>query len=273
MNFLFWLFLAGIIIAVLQDFKRREIDNWLNLFLLFSSFFYLLLISLILKESSIIFIFAFSLLFMYAISHILYYGRFFAGGDAKLLFALTGFFVLSNLYETLSNIGLFLILLVFSGSIYGLFYSFVIYSKNYEEVNKKFKKGFDELWMRFSIILGVIFFVASYINIIFLVPAIFLIVFPTLYSFVKALEKVSFIKLISGEKLREGDWLGKDIKVGKKVFKYSFDGLTKEDLRILKNQKKVWVKEGMPFALAFLMAFLSYELFRTYFLNLFHLLF
>ena len=36
-NFLFWLFLAGIIVACLQDLKRREVDDWLNLFLIITS--------------------------------------------------------------------------------------------------------------------------------------------------------------------------------------------------------------------------------------------
>ena len=36
-NFLFWLFLVGIIVACLQDLKRREVDDWLNLFLIISS--------------------------------------------------------------------------------------------------------------------------------------------------------------------------------------------------------------------------------------------
>ena len=37
-GFLFWLFLIGIVVASLQDLKRREVDNWLNLFLLVASF-------------------------------------------------------------------------------------------------------------------------------------------------------------------------------------------------------------------------------------------
>ena len=36
-GFLFWLFFVGIIIACTQDLKRREVDNWLNLFLLMTS--------------------------------------------------------------------------------------------------------------------------------------------------------------------------------------------------------------------------------------------
>ncbi|MBU3924088.1 MAG: hypothetical protein KJ592_04170, partial [Nanoarchaeota archaeon] len=38
MGFLFWLFFVGIVVAGLQDLKRREVDNWLNLFLLVASF-------------------------------------------------------------------------------------------------------------------------------------------------------------------------------------------------------------------------------------------
>jgi len=265
--------LIGIIIAVFQDFKRREIDNWLNLFLLFSSFFYLILISFTSKNFDIIFIFALTLFIMYFISHALYYGRIFAGGDAKLLYALTAFFVAGSFFSSLANIVMFLFLLMISGSIYGLAYSFLVYFKNFKKVNKELSKGFENLWIRYSIALGVLFFILGYFNFIFSVLSLFLIVFPLLFIFAKSLEKVSFTKSVSGKDLREGDWLAHDVKVGRRTIKYNFEGLTKDDLRILKNKKNVLIKEGMPFAFAFLMAFLAYVFLREWVMGFLTILF
>ena len=41
LNFLFWFILVGLVVGSLQDLKRREIDNWLNLLLLFGGFGFL----------------------------------------------------------------------------------------------------------------------------------------------------------------------------------------------------------------------------------------
>jgi len=55
--------------------------------------------------------------------NLFYYGRVFAGGDAKLLIAMTAFFVGVSFYESMINIGVFVLFLMISGSVYGLGYS------------------------------------------------------------------------------------------------------------------------------------------------------
>ncbi len=267
-GFLFWLFLAGIIVASLQDLKRREVDNWLNLFLLLASFSFIFFRAIFERDSTIIFQAGFALVLLFIFMNVFYYGRVFAGGDAKLLFAMTVFFVGATFMTTLVNLGIFLLFLMFAGSIYGILYSVVLYVKDFEKVNKKIKEGFDILWVRYSIVFGVILFVLSYVNWWFLFFAIFVIVLPLLYVFAKGLENISMMRTISGKELREGDWLVEDIKIKGKVIKADWDGLSLEDIKLLKGRKKVKIKEGLPFVPAFLIAFLLYVFLKAWFIEL-----
>ncbi|MFH1521764.1 MAG: prepilin peptidase, partial [archaeon] len=215
--FLFWLFFIGIVVASSQDLKRREVDNWLNLFLLIVSFAFVFYKAIFEGDTAIIFQAGFALVIMFAFMNLFYYGRVFAGGDAKLLVAMTVFFVGVDFSMTLINMGIFLLFLMFSGSIYGLVYSVVLYVKDFKKVNKEIRKGFENLWVRYVILLGIVMFVFSYVDWIFLFLSVFLFLLSVLYVFAKGLENVSMMRCVSGKELREGDWLVDDIRVGKKV--------------------------------------------------------
>ena len=76
------------------------------------------------------------------------------------------------------------------------------------------------------------------------------------------------VKTVSGNKLCEGDWLVKDVKVGKKTIKADWDGLSLEDIKIMKHLRRVKIKEGLPFVPAFLIAFLSYAFLKDILLNI-----
>jgi len=267
-GFLFWLFFVGIVVASLQDLKRREVDNWLNLFLLLASFSFIFFRAIFEENPTIIFQAGFALVTLFIFMNVFYYGRVFAGGDAKLLFAMTVFFIGATFVTTLANIGIFLLFLMFAGSIYGIIYSVVLYIKDFEKVNKKIKEGFSNLWVRYAIVLGVILFVLSYVNWLFLLFAVFAFVFPLLYVFAKGLENASMMRAISGKELHEGDWLVEDIKVKGRVIKADWDGLSLEDIELLKGRKKVKIKEGLPFVPAFLIAFLLYVFLKEWFVEL-----
>jgi len=263
-GFLFWLFLIGITVAGLQDLKRREVDDWLNLFLLVSGFVFIFYKAIFEKDVAIVFQAGFALVIMFAIMNIFYYGRVFAGGDAKLLVAMTVFFIGANFYITLINIAMFLFILMFSGSIYGIGFSIFLYYKNRENVNKEVKKGFDNVWLKYVFIVGGVTLVAGFFNSIFLIFSGFIFVFPVLYILAKSLENVSMTKYLSGKELMEGDWLVDDISVGKNVIKANWDGLSSEDIKLLKNKKRVKIKEGLPFVPAFLIAFFAYVFLRDW---------
>ena len=266
-GFLFWLFFIGIFVASLQDLKRREVDDWLNLFLLFSGIAFIVYEAISLRDSSVVLQLGFFLFLMFLVMNAFYYGRVFAGGDAKLLFAMTPLFIAGAFLSTLSNLGIFLLFLMFSGAVYGLVYSFVLYFLNFKKVNQCIKKEFNYVWLRYVFLLGVVFFVLSYFNFFFLFLAIISFILPLLYSFSKSLEGVIMIKNISGKKLREGDWLAEDIKVGKKLLKANWEGLSLKDIEILKKKKSVKIKEGLPFVPAFFIAFLAYIFLKEWFVS------
>ena len=83
-----------------------------------------------------------------------------------------------------------------------------------------------------------------------------------MYS-VGILEKCCLIKKLNVNRLREGDWIVKDVFIKKRGKKHKYCGpqkigVTKEQIALLKRHKilNVLVKEGMPFAPPFLLSFL-----------------
>jgi Flp pilus assembly protein protease CpaA len=264
-GFLFWLFLIGIVVASLQDLKRREVDNWLNVFLLVASFVFVFYSAIFGNDVTIIFRAGFALVIMFAFMNLFYYGRVFAGGDAKLLVAMTAFFVGTTFYLTLTNIGIFLLFLMLSGSVYGLLYSFVLYSKDFKKVNVEMQKvSRGQGW---ALVAGLIVMALGFVSFIFLVIGIIAVLTMGLYVFAKGLEAVSMIRVVSGKELREGDWLVDDVKVKGKTIKADWDGLSLEDIKLLKGKKKVKIKDGLPFVPAFLIAFLGYVFLKGYVLE------
>jgi len=267
LGFLFWLFFIGIIVAVFQDLKRREVDNWLNLFLLVVSFSFVFFRAIFEKDSSVIFHAGFVLVFLFVLMNVFYYGRVFAGGDAKLLFAMSVFFVGVSFNESLVNVGIFVAFLMVAGSIYGLSYSLVLYVKDFEKVNGeicRFAKGLS-IWY---LMVGCFVFLLGFVYWVFFVLGVFVLLSLGLYIFAKGLEGVSMIRVVSGKDLREGDWLVDDVKVGKKIIKADWDGLSSENIKLLINRKNIKIKEGLPFVPAFLIAFLGYVFLRELILGM-----
>ncbi|MFH0808271.1 MAG: prepilin peptidase [archaeon] len=269
--FLFWLFLGGIIVASMQDLKRREVDNWLNLFLLVSGFVFVFLGAVLSGDLDIIFHAGFLFVVMFVVMNLFYYGRVFAGGDAKLLVAMTVFFLGANFLESIVNVGVFLLFLMIAGSIYGLIYSFVLYFKNFEKVNVEMVSQVAGCRLQVAgfILFGVILMIFGFLDFWIFSFGVLMLVFPLLYIFARGLESVSMIREVSGEELVEGDWLVDDVRVGRKVVKADWDGLSLEDIELLRNRKKILVKDGLPFVPAFLISFLGYVFLKGWFLGMF----
>ena len=269
-GFLFWLFFCGIVVASMQDLKRREVDNWLNLFLLVSSLVFVFYGAVLRDELDIIFHVGFLLVIMFVIMNIFYYGRVFAGGDAKLLFAMTVFFLGVSFYESVINVGVFCLFLMVAGSVYGLCYSGVLWYLNRDKINAEMGRLVGEKrWLVGVVLLASILMIFGIKNFIFFLIGACLFVFPFLYVFAKGLENVSMIREVSGFELREGDWLVEDVKVGRRVVKANWDGLSLDDIELLRKEKGVMIKEGLPFVPAFLIAFLGYVFLKGWFLGLF----
>ncbi len=261
MSFLFFIFFIGIFIAMCQDFRRREVDDWLNFLLFFSGSFFLVLSLKNFNLAS----YGFFTFLVCIFSFALYYLRFFAGGDAKLVFAMTPLFYEIFLMKSIQNLSVFFILLFFSGAVYGLGYLIFSLLKNF----KKFKKEFfvnlkKSIFIRYITIFSFFFLVLSFWNIYLLSLFILIFSFSLLFLLAKSVEKVSFIVRKKTTNLVEGDWLEKDISVGKSTVKSSWEGLSKRDILLLKKyHKTVIVKEGIPYVPAFFIAFCLY-LFREH---------
>jgi Flp pilus assembly protein protease CpaA len=256
--FLFVVFLIGIIIALVQDVKRREVDNWLTSFLFVFGVSFLVFASVLNGYWSLLGYGAVSVAITFVLMNVFYYGRVFGGGDAKLLFALSAFFVGATYLATLLNIFIFILLLFFSGALYGLSYILVVYAIHFKDANKEFKKRFDGKRYAPLFVIGLLFLFLGLFLDVFFILGMLLFVFPFMYVFAKVLEDVAMIKTLSGIKLREGDWLVSDEKIGRRVIKSNWEGLTKEEVNLLSRKKSVRVKDGIPFLPAFLIAYLLY---------------
>lgn len=271
-GFLFWAVLVGLIVASLQDLKRREVDNWLNYLILLFGVSYIVFSSFIEESFINILYLGVLLLLFYGLMYLFYYGRVFAGGDAKLLFALCPLFLGAGLRESLVNSGIFVLLLLVAGSVYGFIYSLVLYLRNISKANLFFASKIREnklvlgIFEGVVLIFGMVFILSSFFEYLIFVW-LFLLVLPFFYFFALSLESVVMVKRVSGRDLREGDWLLKAVMIGRKKIRPCWDGLSKKDLKLLAKKKMVLIKEGIPFVPSFLMAFILYSFFSNFILE------
>ena len=259
--FLYIIGFIAILFAVIQDLRTREIANWLTFSLIAFVLAYRAIYS-IYSNNFMFFVYGLFGIFLFVgLGYLFYYARVFAGGDAKLLFGLGGIFPYSSLFDyAYYGVG-FILLLFTSGVIYTLFYSFFLVRQNYNDFKKSFVNQIKRLKYFFivSIILAILVFFTRdvYDSVIIInIFAVFVLLSPFLFAYVRAVEKSCMIQLISPDKLTEGDWLERDVYVNGKVIKKNFAGLNFNQILILRKRgKKVMIKTGVPFAPAFLIAF------------------
>jgi Flp pilus assembly protein protease CpaA len=266
-TFLTIYYLIGIIIATAQDIKRREIDNWLNLYLITGGLIYLSIQAINNNDYTYTTIIGFLLITMYALAHLFYHGKIFAGGDAKLLFALTPLFYNQNIIISYQQLLTFILSLMIAGSLYGIGYASTLYYQHRKNINKKLQKQKNLHYLSITsiTILGILtLYQQALLPLLLTIPLL-----PYLYTIAKELEKEALTKTITGKELREGDWITKDITIKGKTIKANWEGIEKEDLQLLQHKKKITIKEGIPFAPAFLIAYLLYNIIGT---NIFNIL-
>ncbi|MEK6924972.1 MAG: A24 family peptidase [Nanoarchaeota archaeon] len=262
--FLYIIGFIAILFAVIQDLRTREIANWLTFSLIAFVLAYRAIYS-IYSNNFMFFVYGLFGIFLFVgLGYLFYYARVFAGGDAKLLFGLGGIFPYSSLFDyAYYGVG-FILLLFTSGVIYTLFYSFFLVRQNYNDFKKSFVNQIKRLKYFFivSIILAILVFFTRdvYDSVIIInIFAVFVLLSPFLFAYVRAVEKSCMIQLISPDKLTEGDWLERDVYVNGKVIKKNFAGLNFNQILILRKRgKKVMIKTGVPFAPAFLLALLFF---------------
>ena len=263
-----WLFAAA-----MQDLKKREVANWLS--------FSLIIIALAIRAiASIVSWQAYYLLYgiiatalFFGVANLFYYTRIFAGGDAKLLialaaaFATTPSFISGRSIILLGNISLpfmavFLLNMLFVGSVYGIVWSFAIAFSNFREFTREFGNISRKIKVA-KVLFFVLFLVFAAVgfrireNILVIVSAMFL-VFPYLLIFVKSVENSCMVKNVKTSELTEGDWLFKPVKAGKKMIMPAWEGLSAKDIEFIKKAriKNARIKQGIPFVPVFLIALL-----------------
>jgi len=254
--FLFFLGLVWTIFAVVQDMKNREVANWLTFSLIGFALAYRGFYS---SFSGNWMFFVYGLLgfgFFYVLAHAFYYTKVFAGGDAKLLMGYGVLLPYSNYFSVLVlGIG-FVFILFLIGAFWSMSYGVKIVSGDWGKFKREFIVNLNKYGLY---ILGLVVFVGIF-SMVWLGGlsgwSFGVFVLGLLWVYIKSLDKC-MIRSVNVGKLREGDWLEKDVKVGGRVIRKSVHGLSLSDIKLLKKVgKKVLIKGGVPFTPAFLIALL-----------------
>lgn len=268
--FLLALAFIWILIAAILDAKTTEIPNWLTISLIIFALGFRFFYSLFSSGDFNFFLqglIGFGIFFL--IGNALYYGKMFAGGDAKLLYAIGPVIFLSNSFLINVEIGVsFLFLFLASGSIYGIIASIYFSIKNFKDFKKELKTIKKSNFKINLLILFaglVIMILGLFYNILLTYLGIIIFAMPLLYIFTKSVDE-TMTRRVMPSQLMEGDWLYEDVKIGNKTIKKNWNGLTKEEIKLLqKSRKKVLIKSGIAFGPVFLIAFLL--LIYFYFVN------
>jgi len=249
-----------LLLASIEDWKTREVPDYLSYFFIVAALCFRLLWAA--SESNIMVLAWIPVSFgiFFGFSYLMYRAGQWGGGDVKLMaglaIALSSF---SSDWFFPYFINFFMNLLI-AGSLYGMVMVLYLGIKN----RKKIKLG---LLDKVLIALVIISSIAT-IAILRTSPALMfifllLIISLGLFKYLKMIEKNCMQAYVPVKNLTEGDWLIKDVKVGKTVVKTRPIGLIEEDLRKLRalyNQgkvKEVLIKIGIPFIPAFFFAFLA----------------
>ena len=258
--FLIGLGLIWIIGAVLQDLKRREVDNIWNFSLIGFALAYRFAVSVFGGNYWFILNGLIGLAIFIMLGNLFYYSRLFAGGDAKLVMALGAVLPLSyNWIINLKIFGIFILLFFIGGSIYSLAWAFCLMFSNWKRFSKQFKnyKKIFFIALIFVVLWTVFAFIIS--QTIFILIGLIILLFPLLFMFAKSIEESCMVKKVSPDKVTEGDWLYKDIFIKGKKIKSNWEGVSKRELKLIKSRdkNKVLVKYGIPFTPSFLFGFIG----------------
>ena len=257
-----------ILFACIQDFKKREINHWTNILIFVTGL--LGLITSFVKDGTSELIYSFLLLLVinFLVTQLFYRIGVMGGGDCDLLLSLTPLLATPSLIQSFTNLGLFIILVLLAGSLYGMIYITALYLKHFKSINNQLKK---EITKKKRFFLGAMLFVFTFLSLLnplFIGPSILIILFPSLYFISKILDTQFMTRKINGSELYEKDILTKNIYYHSKHFQRG-KPLSKIDVELLSQKKFIEIKDGIPFAPSFLLAIICYILMSIGLLKLF----
>ena len=263
-EYLFLLIIAFIwtIGAILQDLRRREVDNIWNFSLIGFALAYRFAFSIYNNEYWFFINGVIGLIVFLVLGNVFYYSRVFAGGDAKLLIALGPVLPLS--FDWLINLkifGLFIAGFLLGGSLYVFAWSLILVLFNFKKFSREFLRQLQEN-RKFVLYSMVLFFILS-ISPYFFIPLFYFgllfLLFPLLLLFARAVEESCLIVPLLSQDITEGDWLYEDIFVNGKKIKANWEGVSKTELQLIqkKYRRKILVKQGIPFTPGFLIGLIG----------------
>ena len=273
-HLIFLILLAGIwlVFAAVYDLRKRIVPNWLSFSLIIFALGFRFFYSLFNENFLFFYQGIIGLGIFFIIGNLLYYGRMFAGGDAKLMIALGPILGFSESFsENLELFLLFIILFLFIGGFYGLIWSIFLTFGNFKIFKKEFINQFNNnRRIIYAVMIFALFFmVFGFFENLFFYFGILIFIMPYFYIYAKAIDNSCLVKDIYVSKLEEGDWLYRDLKIGKKIVKAEWSGLSKRQIReIRKKYKRIKIRQGIPFVPTFLISFLVFVYFYVRNINL-----
>lgn len=270
----------------IQDLKTREVYDYSNFTLIALGLALNLLYGTITNNWLITLQSIAGYLVFVGIAYMMFYAGQWGGGDSKMLMGLGALIGLEFSFSGLPFLAEYFINILIIGALYAMVWSIILAIKNWKELSKNIKKRLADKLVRKIRISLIIFSVVLLIGMIiinnflirtmlFAVIFVFFLMFY-LWIFIKAIEKSIMYKKLDIDKLTEGDWIVKDVKIdGKYICGPKDLGISKEAIEKLKKFKqkgkisKILVKEGIPFVPSFFLAFLFTLFFRNIWLFFF----
>ncbi|MEK6898038.1 MAG: prepilin peptidase [Nanoarchaeota archaeon] len=260
--FLIALAFIWIVFASVQDLKTRIVANWISFSLIIFALGFRFFYSLFSGDFGFFYygLIGFGIFFL--IGNALYYGRMFAGGDAKLMIALGAVLPFyGNFYKNLEILTMFFLIFLFSGAVYGLFWSFILSARNFKifktEFGKQFKRKKSLIYI--CTLFGTMLLIFGFFEIIFSYLGILIFILPYFYIYAKAVDESCLVSKVPVKKLSEGDWLYNDLKINKKTIKAKWSGLSYGQIKEIKKvYQTVKIRQGIPFVPVFLISFLIF---------------
>jgi hypothetical protein len=267
----------ALIVASLTDIKNREVPDYVSYILIFVALTSALLQTIIEWNYIPVAQSAMGMIIGLVIAYAMFYLGQWGGGDSKLMMGL-GAVIGFNVFPIFGENNYWLLLMIANiillGAVYGLTWSIFLAVKNRKEFMKGMKSWFEK--REILIIRRVLLIIIAVLLIIVLtlVPqeykSVMILSLATLYVifyiwlFVKVIEETCMIKDIPISKLTEGDWIYKNVYIGKKLITGPKDlGISREQIAQLKKYsakgkiKTVTIKEGIPFIPVFLLAYIA----------------